>query len=78
MTTIFGIIVTGAWIWLIVIAFKSNQILWGILILIFSLPAFVYGLLHWDKAKVPYLLFVGAFVMLIMSIDPSQIEAARQ
>lgn len=78
MTTLFGIILTAAWIWLIVIAFKSDQILWGILILIFTLPAFVYGLVYWDKAKTPYLLFIGAFVLMIMSIDPGQIEIAQQ
>jgi hypothetical protein len=78
MAILFGIIMTAAWIWLIVIAFKSDQILWGVLILIFTLPAFVYGLVQWDKAKTPYLLFIGSFVLMLMSIDPSQIEVARQ
>ncbi len=78
MAALFGIIMTVAWIWLIVIAFKSDQIIWGVLILIFTLPAFVYGLVHWDKAKTPYLLFIGSIVLMFMSIDPSQIEAARQ
>jgi hypothetical protein len=77
MMFLFGILVTVGWVWLIVIAFKSDQIIWGILILLFTLPAFVYGLLNWDKAKTPYLLFVGSIVLMIMFIDPGQIEAAR-
>ena len=62
----------------IFIAFKSDQILWGVLMLIFTLPTFVYGLMNWDKAKVPYLFFIGSFVLMFMFIDPAQIEAARQ
>ncbi|MFT5425676.1 MAG: hypothetical protein ACI9ZT_000608 [Gammaproteobacteria bacterium] len=72
-----GILFTVAWVWLIVIAFKSDQMIWGIVILLFTLPAFVYGLLNWDKAKTPYLLLVGSTVLMIMFFDPSQIEAAR-
>ena len=53
MMVLFGLLVTVGWVWLIVIAFKSDQIIWGILILLFTLPAFVYGLLNWDKAKTP-------------------------
>lgn len=34
-------------------------------------------LLNWDKVKTPYLLLVGSIVLMIMFIDPSQIEAAR-
>ena len=77
MMVIFGIVCTIAWVWLIIIAFKSNQIIWGVLMLIFTLPTFFYGLAHWDKAKTPYIIFIGSFILMIMTFDPSQIEAAR-
>ncbi len=67
---------TVAWVWLIVIAFKSDRMLWGFLILFFTFPAFVYGPLNWDKAKIPFLLFVASFVVLLfMVLSGGQIEA---
>ena len=66
------LIMFGAWLWMIVIAFKNDQILWGVLRIIFSfIPGFIYGIVHWDKAKKPFILAIAAFVLWITSYDPT-------
>jgi len=75
MYIFFTLIMLGAWIWMIVIAFQSDQILWGVLIIMFSfLAAFIYGIVHWDKAKKPLLLGIVATVLGVLAYDPDELE----
>jgi len=72
MFLLFSLIMFAAWIWMIVIAFMNDQILWGVLLILFSaLTAFIYGIVHWDKAKQPFILGLVAFVMTILFFDPN-------
>ncbi len=78
MLALLSLIMMGAWIWMIVIAFKNDQILWGVLMIIFSvLPAFFYGVVHWDKAKQPFIVAIIAFALMFVLVDPEEFEAAR-
>ena len=75
MVALLSIIMFGAWIWMIVIAFQNEQILWGVLIILFTLlAAFIYGIVHWDKAKKPFLLGIVATVLAVLFIDPDELE----
>ena len=77
MLALLSIVMMGAWIWMIVIAFKNDQILWGILMIIFSVfPAFIYGIVHWDKASKPFILGLVAFALMFVFVDPEEFEAA--
>ncbi len=63
------------WIWIIVIAIRQGHIVWGVLSLLLFIPAFIYGIVHWENAKVPFILLVAGSVLMFMagsSISPEQ------
>lgn len=46
-------------VWVAVIAFQSNDIFWGIFCLICpGIVALIYGVLNFEKAKIPVILIV--------------------
>lgn len=70
MIYLIGLISTVAWIWLIVIAFKNSFIIWGIVMILFVPACFLFGILHWNKASVPFiLLLVSIGLMFTLSLD---------
>lgn len=76
MVILLSIVFTVAWIWMIVIAFKNNQIVWGVLMIIFSVfPFFFYGIAHWDKCKQPFLLGIASIVLMFLIADPSELQS---
>jgi len=72
MVYIIGALSTIAWIWLIVIAFKSDAIIWGVVMILFMPAALLFGLLHWDKASVPFILLVVS-IALIFTLSPQEV-----
>lgn len=66
MIFIVGLLLTVAWIWLIVIAFKSDSIIWGVVMILFFPAAYLFGLLNWDKASTPFILLIVATALIFM------------
>ncbi|MFT5395171.1 MAG: hypothetical protein ACI85N_000353 [Gammaproteobacteria bacterium] len=77
MFYLIGIISTIAWIWLIVIAFKSGFTIWGIAMILFFPACFIFGLLHWNKASVPFILLIVS-IGLMFTLSPEQISQMQQ
>lgn len=44
---------------------------------IFSTSCFFYGIVHWDKAKQPFIVAIVAFALMFVLVDPDEFEAAR-
>ncbi|MEX2516670.1 MAG: hypothetical protein WD572_07145 [Gammaproteobacteria bacterium] len=61
-----GLLLTLAWIWLIVIAFKSDAIVWGVVMILFFPAAYLFGLLNWDKASKPFIMLIVATALMFM------------
>lgn len=59
MGGLIGIIALVGWIWMIVIAFKKGDPIWGIAC-IFCTPIIpiVYGVLNFEECKVPLILII--------------------
>ena|GEM_PF-1936463 len=57
-----SIVTLVSFIWTLVIAFKEN-ILWGLGSLFVPLVIIVFGIMHWDKAKKPFLTYVIASIV---------------
>jgi len=77
MVYFIGILMTVAWIWLIVIAFHSGRTLWGIVMILFVPAALLFGLLNLRSAFVPLLLFLIA-IGLMFSLSPEQVAQFQQ
>jgi hypothetical protein len=60
-----GIVGLVSFIWVVVIAFKEH-ILWGFGCLFIPLVIIVFGIVHWDKAKKPFLVYI--IVSIIMAV----------
>jgi hypothetical protein len=41
------------WIWIVILAFQNGDTGWGIISLICGIAALIYGVQHFDEAKVP-------------------------
>lgn len=51
------------WIWIIVLAFQNGDVIWGICSILFcGIVALVYGIMHFQQAKVPVILLVIGMV----------------
>jgi hypothetical protein len=50
-----SLLVLIGWVWILIMGF-SESILWGIGIFLLSPLAFVFGILHWNEAKIPVIL----------------------
>jgi len=57
IASIAGICGLIGWIWMIVLAFKNGDTLWGFLS-ICSILGLVYGFMHFQQAKVPTILLL--------------------
>ena len=76
MAYLIAIAWTVAWIWLIVVGFKSGQIVWGVVMIIFPPACYLYGILNWSKASTPFIVLLVS-TALIFTIPPEQIESLR-
>lgn len=54
------------WIWMVVIAFNNGEPLWGIGCLFCGIAGIVYGLMHYEEAKIPFWLLTVGFVSNII------------
>jgi hypothetical protein len=62
-----GIATLVGWVWIMVTAF-TESVPWGVGIFLFSPLAFVYGILHWDDAKIPTIMMGGGVVAYIIGL----------
>lgn len=62
---VLGIIGLVSFIWVVVIAFKEH-ILWGFGCLFVPLVIIIFGIIHWDKVKKPFLVYI--IVSIIMAV----------
>lgn len=68
MVYLIGLLFVIAMFWMMVIAIQSDQIGWAIGI--FFIPILfvpLYGLLNLDKAKTPFFLTVGGFLLTLVA-----------
>ena len=54
------------WLWIVVLAFSDGEALWGIGCLIFPPLTFVYGLLNYQEAKIPFWIVTAGFALNIL------------
>jgi hypothetical protein len=54
------------WVWVMIIAF-SDSVPWGVGVFCFSPLAIVFGILHWDDANVPTILYAVGLVLSIIA-----------
>lgn len=52
-----------SFIWTIVIAFKQD-VIWGLGCLFIPLIIIVFGIVHWDKAKKPFMIYIISSIIL--------------
>jgi len=50
-------------IWIAVIAFQNEEVVWGIFSIFCGIAALIYGVQHFDEAKVPLGLLVVGIVL---------------
>ena len=60
---ILGIASLISFIWVVVIAFKED-VIWGLGCLFIPLIIIVFGIMHWDKCKKPFLVYVITSIVL--------------
>jgi hypothetical protein len=53
------------WVWIMIMAF-AESVPWGVVIFCFSPIALVFGILHWDEAKVPTILFAAGLALHLL------------
>ncbi len=76
MLVIIGLLSVIAWIWLIVIAFKNDAVVWGVVMIIFSPACILFGILNWNKASVPFILLLIS-IGLMFTLSPEQMMQVR-
>jgi len=69
MDYILGILLFAGMFWMIWEAIKNQQIWWALGMFFLLFPCFIYGLLHWDKASKPYLLFISSIFLGAIFIE---------
>ena len=74
MIYLISLMMTVSWIWHVVIAFRNESILWGILMILFSPLILLYGLLNWTSCKSPYIMMLVA-LGLIFTLSPEDLAA---
>ncbi len=52
-------------IWMLVLAFQES-VLWGLGCLFVPFVSLVFAIMHWDRAKIPFLIQVGGLVLLVV------------
>ena len=57
-----GILTLVGMVWIAVIAFQNGEIAWGIFSLLCGIVALIYGILHFDEAKIPLILMIIGMV----------------
>lgn len=62
LSAVFGLCGLVGWIWIVVIAFQSGEIGWGIGSVVCGIVAIVYGAKNFEKAKIPLGLLGGGMV----------------
>ena len=50
-------------IWIVVIAFQNGDPVWGVVSIFCGIAAIIYGVQHFDEAKVPLGLLVGGMIL---------------
>jgi hypothetical protein len=61
-----GVLTLVGWIWIIVIAFQSGDVVWGIVSIFCGIVALVYAAMHMDKARTPLFVLIGGIVLNII------------
>ena len=72
MIYLISILSTVAWIWLIVVAFKNEATVWGIVMIIFPPACVLFGILRWSIASVPFILLIIS-IALMFTLSPGEI-----
>ena len=53
------------WIWVIVLAFQNGDTVWGVISIFCGIVGLVYGLMHFQQAKVPVILMAVGIICSI-------------
>lgn len=70
MVILSGLLIMIGWVWLIVTAFKSEQIVWGVVMIVFMPSCFIYALLNLDKKTLIPLILVVLSIVIMMKFSP--------
>lgn len=69
-----GLAALVAGIWLLVEAFKTH-VLWGLGSIFVPFVSLVFVVMHWGKAKKPFLISLAASVVMAVALVPSMMAA---
>ena len=61
-----AIAITASWLWVIVIAFNRKDTGWGVISILISPAALLYGAMNWQHCRNPITLFIAGLAMLIV------------
>jgi 1,4-dihydroxy-2-naphthoate octaprenyltransferase len=62
-------------IWIAVIAFQNEDMVWGIISIFCGLAAIIYGVQHFDEAKIPLgLLVLGIIISAVGRVMAIQMQ----
>jgi len=74
---ILSIIVILSYLWLMVEGFKKH-VMWGIGIFFIPLVAIVFAIMNWQKAKVPFLIYLISSMLLVAAIFEPMTEVMNE
>lgn len=50
-------------VWVIVIAFQNGDTVWGVVSIFCGLAAFIYGIMHFQQAKTPMIIWIVGILL---------------
>ena len=65
MAALGGLLLLIGAIWIAVIAFQNEEVAWGIFSIFCGIAALIYGVQHFDEAKVPLGLLVAGIALSV-------------
>jgi len=75
--SILSIIVILSYLWLMIEGFKKH-VMWGIGIFFIPLVAIVFAVMNWQKAKIPFLTYLIASILLVAAIFEPMTEVINE
>ena len=68
LTMVGGLLALAGAIWIIVIAFQNGDTVWGIVSIFCGIATLIYGVQHFQQAKVALGLIAGGIVLQIIGV----------
>jgi hypothetical protein len=78
LAVLLSLLALASFVWLVIVAFKQH-VGWGLAVFFLSpIASLVFAIMHWAKAKVPFLVNVGSNILLVIVIYNIFVGFAQQ